>query len=334
MTMPIQTWQQRLEKHFESLARERAGAGLPIFALEHGLTDEELGALSSLLCSRLKSRMPFSPCWLLWVIYATERGYAYAGDEYWPSFEENTPEWELHDRDNLKPWFRKFQKAYHGVVPSGPWAEHFSIIAWPITHAILPRYLQRQFARLLYDLRFRLASLRTHNPESIGRLLSANAGHTTTRFQEFLQQETLTGRIVLALLGAEFSKGKEPIYAPTLHRIVFDLEKVRSAREWLKETQRVVSDRFKGIGRGTGPPAERPPARTAGRVESDAAYLSIRPNLVLRNVGGDTWSVLMEVPSFRSVAARELRDLVGRFDPKSTKFLQFLHDRLVAWPQL
>mgnify|MGYP005849101285 CR=1 FL=1 len=303
MTGPLEQWQGRLERHFESLARTRADSGFPIFALEHGLGDAELEQISRVLRSRLKARLPLSPHWLLWVIYATERGYTYSGDEYWRSFEEQTPEWEFHDRDRIKPWFRKFQTAYHGVVPSGPWAEHFRIIAWPITHAILPRYLQRQFARALYDLRFRLASLATLDPRTIGRLLAVNAHYASTRFQEFLQQEELAGRIVLAILGAEPSEGTELIYPPTLRRIVSDLEKVRSAREWLNETQRVVSDRFKGIGRGSGPPAERPPIGPPGRAGPDAARIAVRPNLLLRHAGGGTWSVLLEVPSFRSVAA-------------------------------
>lgn len=304
MTGPLEKWQERLERHFESLARTREDTGFPIFALEHGLSEAELEQFFGILRARLKARLPLSPHWLLWVIYATERGYTYTGDEYWRSFEEQTPEWEFSDRNLIKPWFRKFQKAYHGVVPSGPWAEHFRIIAWPITHAILPRYLQRQFARALYDLRFRLASLATVDPRTIGRLLAVNAQYATTRFQEFLQQEELTGRIVLALLGAEPTQGKEPIYPPTLQRIVTDLEKVRSAREWLKETQRVVSDRFKGIGRGTGPPTERPPAGTPGRgAAPDVPHLSIRPNLLLRHAGAGTWSVSLEVPSFRGVAA-------------------------------
>lgn len=304
MTGPLEKWQERLEKHFESLARTRVDSGFPIFALEHGLSEAELEQFFGILRSRLRARLPLSPHWLLWVIYATERGYTYTGDEYWRSFEEQTPEWQFPDRNRIKPWFRKFQKAYHGVVPSGLWAEHFRIIAWPITHAILPRYLQRQFARALYDLRFCLASLATVDPRIIGRLLNVNAQYASTRFQEFLQQEELTGRIVLALLGTEPSQGKEPIYPPTLQRIVTDLESVRSAREWLKETQRIVSDRFKGIGRGTGPPGGPAPAETSSRdAAPDALHLSIRPSLLLRHAGAGTWSVSLEVPSFRSVAA-------------------------------
>ena len=247
--MLLEQWQNHLERHFESLAHSRAGSGLPIFALEHGLNDEEIEEVSSLLRSCIEDRLRLSPHWLPWVVYATERGYAYTGDEYWPSFEEQTPRWEFGDRNKLVPWFRKFQKTHDGVVPSGRWANHFTIISWPITHAILPLYLQSQFARTLYDIRYRLASLETLDPAAIGRVLAVNAYHASTRFQEFLQQEELTGRIVLALLGEAPTEGKEPIYPPTLERIVRDLERVRRTREWLRET-RIVRDRFTGTGRG------------------------------------------------------------------------------------
>ena len=42
MQTPLDQWQERLERHFEDLARKRAGSGFPIFALEHGLNDDEL----------------------------------------------------------------------------------------------------------------------------------------------------------------------------------------------------------------------------------------------------------------------------------------------------
>ncbi len=302
MPAPLERWQQRLEKRFESLANMCASSGFPIFALEHDLSDEELEEISSLLRSRLASGLLLAPHWLLWVVYATERGYSYTGDEYWRSFEEQTPGWEFSDRYKVVPWFFKFQKAYNGVIPSGLWAEHFRIIAWPITHAILPRYLQRQFARALYDLRFRLTGLETLEPAAIGRMLAANAHHASTRFEEFLQQEELTGRIVLALLNKIQAEGEEPIYPPTLKRIVTDLEKVRNAREWLKEAQRVATDRFKGIGSGTGPSGQRPYIDHDGRVR-DRAAPDISPGLLLRYAGADAWSVVMEVPSFRSIAA-------------------------------
>jgi len=303
MPAPLDTWQERLETHFQSLAASRAGTGFPLFALEHGLDDEALDEISSQLRSRFRAGLRLTPHWLLWAIFATERGYTYAGDEYWPSFEEQTPGWDFSHRNRIVPWFTKFQKTFNGVIPSGPWAGKFRIIAWPITHAILPRYLQRQFARTLYDLRFRLAGIETLEPAAIGRLLAAHTHHATTRFEQFLQQEELTGRIVLALLHEDPAEGQEPIYRPTLSRIVEDLERVRSAREWLKETQRYVADRFKGIGRGTGPSVGQPHDGENRDAAQRASHPDVRLGLLLRYAGSGQWSVQMEVPGFRSIAA-------------------------------
>ena len=300
MPMLLEQWQERLERHFEALARVRAGSGLHLFALEHGLSDKEIEKISSLLLSRLEARLPLSAHWLLWVIYATERGYNYMGDEYWTSFEEQSPYWEFEDRYKLVSWFRKFQETYDGVVPSGRWAKHFTIISWPITHAILPQYLQRQFARMLYDLRYRLAGLETLAPAVIGRLLVANAHHASTRFQVFLQQEELTGRIVLALLDAVPAEGKEPIYPTTLQRIVEDLEEVRSARKWLVETRHFVKDRFKGIHRGV--PRQGRSIQRGNTAEMEATQISIRPSILLGHRGGNIWSVRLEIPTFRNLA--------------------------------
>ena len=338
--------QNHLDVHFCSLASAREPSGFPIFALEHGLRPEELERINSLLRARLRARLPLAPHWLLWVVYASEAGYGYSGDEYWPSFEKQTPNWQFQDRPKIKTWFKRFQNAYSGVVPSGPWARHFSIIAWPITHALLPRYLQRQFARLLYDLRFRLATGSSSDTGSIGRLLAAHAFHASTRFQQFLQQEELTGQIVVALLRGESTGTQELIHTPTLKRIVADLEEVRNSREWLKETRRVVSDRFTGIGRGTGRFPPRPPTRSGDSVLRDVSRFAIRPDLMLRHVSAGNWSVVLRLKSLRPVAAEsaELRSFLdktrcrlnGASDWKPTGWL-LSGDRkgaLKSWPDI
>ena len=303
--------QQRLEEHFFTLTGKRDRSGFSVFALEHCLNEKEVEHIRVGLRSSLIAGRPSSRHWLLWVIYATEVGYDYAGDEYWRSFEERTRGWEFHDRVRIRAWFRKFQDRYSGVIPSGPWAEHFSIIAWPITHAILPLYLQRQFTKLLYDLRFRLAARTGFDAQTVGRLLGVHGSGSSTRFGAFLQQEELTGQIVLALLGGERAESRH-IHPPTLRRIVSDLERVRSTGEWLQETQRVVADRFKGIGRGSGPFTKRASAGSS-RV-ADTSHLAIRPNLCLRHAGERTWSVFLEVKSFRPVAAlsAEIQSFLNR----------------------
>ncbi len=292
--MSLGQWQERLERHFESLAHTRKDSGLHIFALEHGLGTEEIKDVSSLLRKHIKDPFSFSAYWLVWVVYAAEHGYTYKGDEYWPSFEEQAPQWwESGNRYQIASRFKKFQKAYDGVMPSGRWAERFTIISWPITHAILPRDLQNQIARTLYEQRYHLIG--NLSPASMGQLLAKNSHNVSNRFKEFLQQEELVGRIVLALLDQEFTEGIEPIYSPTLTRIVGDLEKVRNAREWLKDTRRIVSDRFRGIGMSLS-------GRLGKSLEtSDSVKYGIRPNIVLGH-RGSVWSVRLEIPSFRSIA--------------------------------
>lgn len=232
MSLPLDGLHSFLDQHFRKLANLRADSGVPLFALEHGLSTLQIEEMSSLLRTHLASGERPSKYWLLWVVYAAEIGYGYTGEEYWHSFEEKTPGWELHHRNSLRDWYRKFQTTYLGVVPSGAWAENFPIIAWPITHAILPKYLQYQFARAIYQNRYRLAHLGALDPRTMGRLLATYADDTSMRFKQFLQQEELTGRILLGLIGASAGDASGPINSPTLRRIVDDLNAVRATRAW------------------------------------------------------------------------------------------------------
>lgn len=299
MDTPLAQVQQRAEEHFLALGRKRDTQKYPIFCLEHGLSNAELDQVSSMLGSLSREHALSSQYWLLWVIYATELGYNYEGSEYWLSFEDKTPGWQYQDRAKIKAWFSKFQKTYGGVAPRGRWAEHFSIIAWPITHAILPRYLQRQFAKLLYELRYHLASWDSLDDEYlVGRLLALHAAGAPNRFRAFLEQEDLTGQIVAAMLGAG-SAGGDVIDQLTMERIISDVEAVRNARAWLNEAQRVVSDRFRGIGRGTGPAT---PRRDDGLSAPAVPRVAIQPSLLMRHSGKGRWAVFLEVKSFRHVA--------------------------------
>src|ERR1019366_2760105 len=228
MAMTLDQWQERLHSHFGQLAAARAYSDYRLFALEHNLSDEEFDEITELLHAELKDGWRLGRHWLVWVVYATELGYDYDGDEYWSSFEARTPGWRetitSTRRNLLRDWFVKFQTTYQGVKPSGPWAEWFSIIAWPITHAILPKYLQEQFAKSLFELRHQLAHLERISPRAVGELLARNAWDASSRFRQFLEQQELTGRLVLALLSDRSVEGQSPLYPQTLSRIVTDLE--------------------------------------------------------------------------------------------------------------
>lgn len=294
----LDQFQERLEKHFAALNGARKGTGFPIFVFEHGLDEQERLKLNSLLRQHLRDSGDIGKHWLLWSIYATEQGYSYTGHEYWQSFRDNTPHWDNSDSWRLKSWFRRFSKDYDSVVPTGLWAGHFNRISWPITHAILPKYLQNQFARALWDLSHHIARAPTFEASAIGRIFSHYA-HGSNRFHEFLQQEELTGRIVLALLGQQTQGGIDPIDPKTLQRIVYDLEQVRQQKEWLREARRVVQDRFFGIGKGSAPSSLHYIEQGEHRYKPEP---SIKPSIVLRSKGTGQWAAIIDVPDFRPVA--------------------------------
>ena len=154
--MSLTAWHRRLHDHFSHLREARLSAvgDKPIFGLEHGFPEHELKELQEEIRAHIKETPPANEHWLAWVVYASEVGYRYAGDEYWLTFESTTPKWKQYgERDWLRRCFQAFHKHYGGARPTGTWAENFSIICWPITHAILPQDLQRQLARILYELR-------------------------------------------------------------------------------------------------------------------------------------------------------------------------------------
>lgn len=195
------TWGERLDKHFGALRAAREAAGLPVFALEHGLDVSEVSNLTNYLHGQLQNNGRPSRDWLAWVVYGAELGYDYDGQEYWASFENRTPLWTWRaDRRLLRSWFANFHRTYRGFRPQGNWAKWFSIISWPVTHAILPKDLQTQLASSLYQLRFGVAARIKEEPASIGRYIAAR-GEGSSRFRNFLQQEELVGRIAVALLG-------------------------------------------------------------------------------------------------------------------------------------
>ncbi len=169
--MSLENWHTRLHKHFATLAGQRAAHGRAVFALEHGLQDNEIQALEADVRESLKVRSPSEAFWLPWVVYATEVGYKYEGEEYWQTFERTTPGWttcQAKPREWLRDRFVGFHMTYKGLRPIGRWASWFSIIAWPIQHAILPGYLQYHLAKLLYELRFHFTARLLSDPYSLG----------------------------------------------------------------------------------------------------------------------------------------------------------------------
>lgn len=342
--MSLEHWQNRLHQHFSALATDRHAHGYPVFALEHGLEETERQALAEEVLASLAVRSPSDAYWLPWVVYATEVGYTYDGEEYWQTFEQRTPGWvtcRSRPRDWLRDRFFRFHKSYHGLKPSGRWADWFSIIAWPIQHAILPRYLQHHLAKLLYELRFDLTAHLLADPTALGEYLHAESSRSVKRLQEFAEEHELIGTIATALLLSGNELTTRFLLPGTLQRLITDLEREQRARTWL----RVAQDQARQVSL----PGLAPRSTSITRAQPQGPAISrkevpeIEPRLLLVPTGNE-WHVYLETPDvttlttqyprFRSIFA-ESRCAIGETEKwQSRGWLLHGPHRvpLSAWP--
>ena len=310
MNTELEAWQARSSLHFATLRDSRRARGIaePLFALEHGLAQTEVSDLEGAVRTHIASRAPSRDHWLVWVVYSAEFGYRYSGDEYWQTFEQETPGWIVNgDRYRIREFYRRFEREFGGAVPSGPWAEHFSIICWPITHAILPKDLQIQLARTLYESRYLLSEDVLGSPELLGDLIAARSWNASSRFQNLAQDPRLVGQIAAALLIQERAGSGELIYPATLRRISEDLDRERQAREWLRRARRSVDERVQI--RGLGSLSSRTPPSSISQLDearAAVAVLGIEPRLVLRprDASGTSWDMFLGIPDMSHLLLR------------------------------
>ncbi len=285
--------------------------------------------------------------WLPWLVYATERGYEYSGAEYWQSFEEKTPHWRSEgERAWIRQWFVRFRRRYGGVRPAGAWADHFTIICWPITHAILPRDLQRYLARVLYELRHSFNSTVLRDPTALGELIQARSWDASSRFQHLAQHRRLVGQIATALLLPEDEETRTRVLPETLWRIGQDLERERRARHWLRRAKASASQRLelRGLARPDSPPD--PAILDRGLPRESVELLGMEPRLLLRPDDDGRWLVFLEFPDLSHLRHRfpgiaevlsssrcRVAGALGSPVPRSGFLFGRRRVRLARWPQ-
>lgn len=299
----LQHLHERLDAHFSAMGAERANLepSSPVFALEHDLPDDDLDLLKTAVRSAISDYYlaHYAGTWLPFVVYAAEMGYGYVGDEYWTTFSSLTPRWTSQERSTIRDWFVKFHKTYGGARPTGAWAGQFTIIAWPITHAVLPVYLQRHLAKLLFEFSGALTSELLDDPETLGLRLARGASGYTDRFRIFCENTTLVGQVAAALLSGEH-ESTPYLSGPTLARIVDGLSQEQQARRWLRSAQQ-SAHRARGF---------RPtPTGQAAAATARAQARTTDPRLYLRLE--DTWNVYAELPDMTPLSAG-LSDVYGQ----------------------
>lgn len=192
---------RRLYDHFASIRSRRPEH--PIYLLEHGETPPAVTKLSRDVGVALEVHSIDSSFWreryLPLLVVATEIGYDYrgTGTDFWPRFEERL-ERKLppSGRQALTSLFEEASRTLGAATPPQTrWARTFCHIAWPISHAVLPRDLQPCLARALGQLGFQVTA-DTPAARIVEALRSGARRFASGRFFAWLEQAALVAAVV------------------------------------------------------------------------------------------------------------------------------------------
>lgn len=239
--------QRHLEARYAELRDSRTG---PVFFLEHGLSLRDTADLMDQVRAACRLNRLDSDWWegqdLPLIVTATEVGYRYrgTGTDFWPELER---ELAVHISDSARQRVRdRFAAAtdrFRGVhPPSTAWAEAFHLIAWPITHALVPIELHLNLARTLESLRVNVEALDDDQLHQELRRAARKAGITSPRFQSLLANVGAILAIARSVLGV----GTSDLSPEAAERIATDLKEDRRARRSLtaaREIQRTAPRR-------------------------------------------------------------------------------------------
>lgn len=306
MALGLDEFQAMLSGHFAGLRTVRAAFGYPVYAIEHDQTAQTVAELKRSLNESLRvQRFPSERHWLAWVVAAAEVGYTYDGDEYWRSFNESVPKWaEFGDRNLIRTWFAKFIKQFGGARPNGPWAQQFPIIALPITHAIVPRYLQRQFVQHLAVTARALASLGDASALELGEEFRDRYVGGFRRFSRFLEEAEVTGRLLLALRDEQIEE-QVPRFSPlTFRRIVGDIESMPQGAAVLRRARKVLRDARISVPSGAGGTSQSHRALSATASIRSARIIGRRDEM------GD-WSLKVHISAFEKEISRDAETMAA-----------------------
>jgi hypothetical protein len=213
----------RLSDWFEKLKSQRTG---PVFFIEHGLNIEELSALKQALKSLLLTNPLSHSCWenhpLPLLVVGAEIGYKYHGNgtDFWPLMEKEVGTvLSSHNRQHVRDLYLASAQKYHGACPpKSPWANSFHLIAWPITHSLLPVEFHRPLAATLAKLQGKVFEM---GDAELYRAVRKAAGNVSARFETWLADHELVPIIVRHFLGG--AGEKTHLDHSILQRILDDL---------------------------------------------------------------------------------------------------------------
>ena len=287
----IKNSNDKLHKHFKSLAKNSD----EVFALEHNLEEEELENIKLHINNFV---FPIYKYPLLWVIKTTESGYEFSKDNrFWWRLKDNYSAGlvtETTARNRIRECFEWFHEEYKGVIPTGRWADAFRIISWPVTHAIIPSYLQEQLANEILRISTSQDLNQTHfsSAKELGQFYRDNYTESGHQFDTIMNHPEIIGALILRITGSEASP---PIYEPTFDRIIESFrETVKNFEHIGSETKRnleIARKRARSLATGSSTPMGR----------NTLEDVSLKPFIVYENnQNNEEWVIKIRLPRIRN----------------------------------
>ena len=235
---------RELDERYRALRESRSG---PIFFVEHGLGEGEVAEIFADVSRHLIAHPLESGWWssnsLPLLVAATEVGYRYrgSGTDFWPVLEGKFGvKVSTTDRQRIRDLFSNASKTYRGAQPPPtPWAKAFHLIAWPITHALVPLEFHRPLALALANLRVKVSAL---SDDDLHRAIQIAASSTSARFSTLIEDAAMVVAVTRGLLGDNSAE----LCAETVERIAADLasdQVTRRAVAVARRIQRTVAER-------------------------------------------------------------------------------------------
>ena len=290
--------QRQLCERFSDLRDSRRGS---VFFVEHGLSAAELDDLRADVRASLRVKPLESGWWdqrdLPLLVAATEVGYRYqgAGTDFWPRLEEELGSGlPAESRQRVKDFFIRAAERFRGARPANTaWAHAFHLIAWPITHALLPVEFHRPLALTLANLR---ASGARADDDALYRAIRDAAPFPTARFATLLEDVGVVVALARCLLGQRI----EDLSAEIVRRLSCDLESDALARRGVAVARSI----------------QRASASLGGKVHAPSAS-ETRGSLQLRRVNGGV-ALEAHFPPLEPDTANRLRGALRRrrFSPR------------------
>jgi hypothetical protein len=278
---------------FQRLRETRDGR--PVFAIEYlgsGLSCEDVlrATRPAIQETSLTNSVWWGSRYLPLLVAATEVGYTYRGNgtTYWPELAKTLGvEFTTDARQCLKDFFRhaSHQLGFAQPKPS-PWVNQFSYIAWPISHAILPEYMQERFAQALTSLRVDVETLNDSEEIDAAFMSTLTEGDFTSRFGALVRNSELSATLARAILGTPADSWLDERAVERIKRDIDRSSRAQASVEAARLRQAVLHTQLR-------PAADVPALEHAAPAvvlvvgnpaRGDNPYLSIRFPISARNV--------------------------------------------------